>query len=100
MPPEKATHLLLKWVIVTVCPTLVQSIISEQLTALDCSFPSNSTDCVGDSHRARLHSQMEETLFKGKIPKWLSGVGDFYFHTQLVQDPLILISFSLGADLD
>lgn len=32
--------------------------------------------------------------FNGQIPKWLSGIGNFYFHVrQLAYDPLTLISF-------
>lgn len=41
-------------------------------------------------------SVRRDFLFKSTLPKWLSGIGDFYFHThQSVHDPLNLISFFL-----
>lgn len=47
---------------------------------------------LGNSHRARQHSQMGETFYlKAKIPKWLSEVGNFDItSTSLHMIPLYL----------
>lgn len=61
---------------------LLAPALGPALTALGTATEQSSTD------------RLKRPFLNGEIPKWLSGIGNFYFHIrQLVRDPLTLISF-------